>query len=84
MESVVSLQTAVPHKSIDLSGLRCPNTLIATINALKTINPTEILQIIATDLNAPSNITAWCGQSGNDLIDLYEENGRFIFYIKKA
>ncbi|MCP5100117.1 MAG: sulfurtransferase TusA family protein [Chloroflexi bacterium] len=79
----MSLQTAVPHKTIDLTGLRCPNTLIATISALKTITRGEILQIIATDLNAPSNMTAWCRQSDHDLIDLYEENGRFIFHIQK-
>lgn len=80
----MTLQTAVPHQTIDLSGLRCPNMVIATIHALATLAPGHILQIIATDLNAPSNMAAWCRQSGNELLEMYEENGRFIFYVKKS
>jgi Fe-S-cluster-containing dehydrogenase component len=43
----------------------------------------RVLQIIATDLNAPSNITAWSRQSNHQLVDMYEENGKFIFYLRK-
>lgn len=79
----MTLQTAVPNKIIDLSGLRCPNTVIGTIKALKEMEEGQILQITATDLNAPSNMTAWCRQSCHELIDLYEENGYFLFLIQK-
>lgn len=79
----MSTETAVPHKTIDLSGLRCPNTVIATIRALETLQNGQLLQVIATDLNAPSNISAWCRQSSHKMVEMYEENGRFVFIIQK-
>ena len=79
----MSLQTAASDLAINLSGLRCPNLVIATIKALATLKNGHILKIIATDLNAPSNMTLWCRQSGHILRDMYEENGQFIFFIVK-
>ncbi len=79
----MSLQTAVSDLTIDLSGLRCPNLVIATIKALAALESGRLLKIIATDLNAPSNLALWCRQSGHTLRDIYEENGKFIFFIEK-
>lgn len=78
-----SLQTAVSDKTIDLSGQRCPNLVIGIIRALAGMENSRILQVIATDINAPSNIAAWSRQSEHQLIELYEENGKFIFYLRK-
>ncbi|MCA9999794.1 MAG: sulfurtransferase TusA family protein [Anaerolineales bacterium] len=78
----MTLTTPVAHHTLDLSGLRCPHLVISTLHALRTLAPGQVLQIIATDLTAPSNMAAWCRQSKNPLLDVYEENGRFIFYIQ--
>lgn len=72
-----------PHQTIDLSGVRCPNLLIATIGALGTIEPGAILEIIATDLNAPSSLSAWIRQSGHTLLGLEDEGARFLFLIRR-
>ena len=79
----MSLQTAVSVKIIDLSGQRCPNLVLGIIKALAEMENDRILQIIATDINAPSNIAAWSRQSEHQLVELYEENGRFVFYLRK-
>jgi tRNA 2-thiouridine synthesizing protein A len=79
----MTLQTAVSDKTIDLSGQRCPNLVIEIIKALAEMGNGRILQIIATDLSAPSNVAAWSRQSGHQLIDMYEENGKFVFYLRK-
>jgi tRNA 2-thiouridine synthesizing protein A len=80
---MASLQTAVSDKTIDLSGQRCPNLVIGIIKALAEMENGRVLQIIATDLSAPSNVAAWSRQSGHQLIDMYEENGKFVFYLRK-
>jgi len=79
----LKLDTAVPDKIINLAGLRCPHTVIATIHALKTLSTGQIVQVTASDLNAPSNIAAWCHQSGHTLLDMYSEKEAFVFYIQK-
>ncbi len=71
-------------KTIDLTGFRCPNLLFSIIEALDDMEDDQLLKIIATDQNAPSNTAVWCRQSDNELIDIYEEYGKFVILIKKA
>lgn len=71
-------------QTIDLSGLRCPNLVVAIISALRPMHHPQILQVIATDLSAPSNVSAWAKQSGHTLLEMYDEDGRFIFYLQRA
>ena len=71
------------YESLDLCGLRCPHLLISVIAAIRSLTPGQKLQIRATDLNAPSSITAWSRQSGNDLLDMYQEGECFVFLIER-
>jgi len=77
-------QTTIPeHDSLDLCGLRCPHLLISVIGAIRALKPDQKLQIRATDLNAPSSITAWSRQSGNKLLDMYQEGDCFVFLLER-
>ena len=71
------------YESLDLCGLRCPHLLISVIGALRSLKPNHKLQIRATDLNARSSITAWSRQSGNELLDMYQEDDCFVFLLKR-
>ena len=79
----MSTQDITAHQSIELCDLSCPHLLIAVIKAIKAVESGQVLQIKATDLNAPSSIASWSRQSGNLLLDLYEENGCFIFLLQR-
>jgi TusA-related sulfurtransferase len=68
---------------LNLTGSRCPQLLITIIETMRTMAAGEVLQIIATDLTAPSHITAWARQSDQKLLDLYEEDGCFIFWLQR-
>ncbi len=80
---MAELNTPQFEKSVDLTEMRCPNLIIAVIHELKQMPQGHILQVIAADLNAPSNIAAWCRQSGHPLLEMYEENGRFVFFLQR-
>ena len=81
-ESNMTLTTIQPDVTLNLSGTRCPHTLLATIKALASMENGRFLQIIATDLNAPSNLTTWCRQSDHEMHEMYEENGKFVMFIR--
>ncbi|MGB0385918.1 MAG: sulfurtransferase TusA family protein [Ardenticatenaceae bacterium] len=76
-------------KTIDLDLLRCPHLLIATIHALRQLSAGQVLQIYAKDLNAPSSIAAWARQSGNELLEMYDDHGGpgsnkgFVFFLRR-
>ena len=74
---------ASTHKVLDLCGLRCPHLLIKVIAAVRDLEPDEMLQVRATDLNAPSSIGAWSRQSGNELVDMYQEGNYFVFLLQR-
>lgn len=78
------LATPVSDQIVDLSGSRCPHLVIAIIAALNSMKSKQVLQVIATDPVAPSSIASWARQSGNTLLDMYEENDRFIFFLERA
>ncbi|MCA9972573.1 MAG: sulfurtransferase TusA family protein [Anaerolineales bacterium] len=75
-------QGARPDKTADFSGLRCPRLVIAIIHTLTLLQPNQILQVTADDLNAPSSVAAWCRQSDHELLEMVESNGRFTFTIR--
>jgi TusA-related sulfurtransferase len=51
---------------------------------MRKLQPGHILQVVTTDINSPSNMTAWSRQSGNELLDMYDEDGRFVFYFRRS
>ena len=83
MEKLLSQQDNPPFKALDLCGMRCPHLIINVIAAIRALKPEQKLLIRATDLNAPSSITAWSRQSGNELLDIYQEGDCFVFLLKR-
>ena len=80
----MKLNTPLADKQLDLLGLRCPRLLIAVIRYMRAEMATgETVCITANDLNAPSSLHAWCLQSGQTLLDMYEEADQFVFYIRR-
>lgn len=73
-----------PETTIDLCDARCPHVVIGLIGALRELAPGQVLQVRAMDLSAPSNISAWARQSGHRLLEMYEEDGCFVFYLERG
>lgn len=80
----MSLTTPISDKVIDLSHERCPNVVVGVVAAVRALEVGQILQVIATDLSAPSHITAWARQSGQQLVEMYREGDRFVFYLQRC
>ena len=83
MEIPLSQPDNLAYVSLDLCGLRCPHHLINVIAAIRSLEPGQHLQVRATDLTAPSSITSWSNQSGNELLDMYQEGDYFVFVLKR-
>lgn len=69
---------------LDASGLVCPMPLLKTSKAIEGLRRGQILQLIATDPGSLSDVPAWARRTGNELVRHGAENGRFIFFIRKA
>ncbi|GBD18123.1 Sulfurtransferase TusA [bacterium HR27] len=72
-----------PDRVLDCSGLLCPLPVIRTSKAIKEIALGQVLKVIATDPGAPADMEAWARQTGNELIDAHEENGKYVFFFRR-
>ena len=70
-------------KEIDTSGLLCPLPVIRTQDALKTMQPGQILSVVATDPGAAHDIPAWCRVHGHELLAHDETEFELCFKVRK-
>ena len=69
---------------LDASGLNCPLPILRAKKAIAAMDAGQTLKIIATDPGSVKDFEAFCKQTGNELLSSGEEDGKFLFMIKKA
>ncbi len=69
---------------LDASGLNCPLPILRAKKAISALDAGQTLKIIATDPGSVKDFEAFCKQTGNELVSSGEEDGKFVFAIKKA
>jgi len=69
---------------LDCKGLSCPLPVIKTKKTIDGMNVGQILEMTATDPGSLNDMTAWSHRTGQELLDKKEDQGSFIFYIKKV
>jgi len=68
---------------LDASGLNCPLPILRAKKSIAGLNSGQVLHITATDPGAVKDFEAFCKQTGNELLKSGEDNGKFIFEIRK-
>ncbi|HUJ56472.1 MAG TPA: sulfurtransferase TusA family protein [Gaiellaceae bacterium] len=79
--SQTQIETAA---ELDARGLLCPMPVVKTAKAMKELAPGEVLKLIATDRGSIADIPAWASTTGNELLEHYEEDGAFVFFLRKS
>lgn len=70
-------------QKLDARGLSCPLPILKTKKALSGMQPGQILEIVATDPGSIKDMEAFSKQTGNELLSTAEEQGEYIFYMRK-
>jgi len=70
--------------TVDARGLVCPMPIVRTAKAMKGLAPGDVLKVIATDRGSIADIPAWAGSTGNELLEWHEEDGAFVFLLRKG
>jgi len=71
-------------RTFDARGLLCPMPIVKANKEMKSLAPGEVLKVLATDRGAIADFPAWADDTGNELIEWYEESGTLVFYLRKA
>ena len=68
---------------LDTSGLNCPLPVLKLRKKLKEMNSGEEVKIIATDPGSVKDFESFCNQTGDELLESNEINGKYIYKVKK-
>jgi len=67
---------------LDVKGLGCPIPILRANRAAKEMIPGDILEILATDRDAPQDFQVFCETTGHNLLDCVDANGVFTIHIE--
>lgn len=73
-----------PTQTLDCRGLQCPMPVIKTAQAIKTIEPGQVLELLATDPGVEPDMKAWTGRTGNELLGIEQSGDVFRVLIRRV
>ncbi|MHA2390398.1 MAG: sulfurtransferase TusA family protein [Promethearchaeota archaeon] len=71
-------------KTLDYVGLKCPMPVLKTKKELKNLSTGQVIEVIVDDVGAKKDIPAMLNKTGDELVELREDNGQLVFIIKKV
>lgn len=73
-----------PDAELDTTGLNCPLPILKAKKVLAGLQAGQMLRVIATDPGSVKDFQAFSLQLGHELLESREENGRFLYMLRKA
>jgi tRNA 2-thiouridine synthesizing protein A len=70
-------------KELNARGMSCPLPIVKTKKTLNDMTSGQVLKVISTDSGSLKDMAAFAEQTGNPLLSTAEENGEFVFFVKK-
>jgi tRNA 2-thiouridine synthesizing protein A len=69
---------------LDCTGLQCPLPVVKTAQAIKTISPGQVLELLATDPGVEPDMRAWTSRTGNTLLGIRKDGDVFHVLIRRV
>lgn len=73
-----------PAHVLDCKGMACPLPVIKTAQAIKTIEPGQILELLATDPGVEPDMEAWTARTGNEMLGIERQTDAFRVLIRRV
>ena len=70
--------------TIDARGQMCPMPILTLARIMRTLPVGAVVEILATDAGAKSDIPAWCQKTGNEFLSATTTDSVLTFYVRKA
>jgi tRNA 2-thiouridine synthesizing protein A len=69
--------------TVDAKGLSCPLPIVRTAQAMKTLAPGQLLEVLATDPGSVKDFAAWSKSTGHALVDQGVDAGVYRFVLRR-
>ena len=71
-------------QTLDATGLKCPMPVLRARRALKAMETGTLLELLADDPAAASDVSAFCEMTGDTLEETRQDGETLIFRIRKS
>lgn len=68
---------------LDTRGMSCPLPIVRTTQAMATLAPGQLLEVIAYSAKSVGEYRAWSKSTGHSLVDSSTEGGVYRFVLRK-
>lgn len=68
---------------LDVRQLACPLPILRAKKSLSAMSAGQVLRIVATDKGSPKDFAEFCSKTGNELLSSTEQEGEFVFLIRR-
>ncbi|MDH5190819.1 MAG: sulfurtransferase TusA family protein [Gammaproteobacteria bacterium] len=69
---------------LDTTDLVCPYPIIKTKKILNEIDSGQVIHVITTDFGSFKNFPSYSRQHGHEILEHYEADGVYHYYVKKG
>jgi len=71
-------------KTLDARGLCCPMPSVKTALELERMAHGEVLEVLTDDPVSKKDLPVWAESTGNEVLDIIEEEKTIKIYVRKA
>ncbi len=68
---------------LDVRELVCPLPILRAKKSLSAMTGGQVLKVMATDKETPTDFEVFCRQTGNELLSSEINNDEFVFLIRR-
>ncbi len=69
---------------LDVKGYVCPHPQIYTKKALEKVDAGDVIEVAFDNPSSGESIATMCDNKGDEIIEKIQEDGQFIWNIRKA
>jgi|AZII01.1.fsa_nt_gi tRNA 2-thiouridine synthesizing protein A len=69
---------------LDTSGLMCPEPVMLLHGAVRDVASGQVIKVVATDPSTERDIPKFCQFLNHELLAHGEEDGLYIYFIRRA
>ncbi len=71
-------------KTLDAKGLSCPMPSVKTALALEQMEIGQVIEVLTDDPVSKRDLPLWAQNTGNELLEMKEEDKVIKIYLRKA
>lgn len=71
-------------QELDTRGLHCPMPLLKAKLVLNSMQPGQVVRVVATDAGSWDDFAAFVSQSSHEMISREQQGDEFIYCIRKG